>query len=137
MKKNLLRLIAVFAIVMTTACVAKAQTSFVCSHRYACIINDNNELTNCSDRDENSTFIFDDDLTTITHVIGSKRTVYYIDEDEIEYEEDESITFYTYTEDGDIYAIIVTLDDEVNILVFYQDNKDNLWVVTYDVDSGE
>lgn len=134
MKKSLLKLIAVFAIVLTTAGFAQAQTSFICSHKSACIIDDDYNLTNCSDKDENSTFIFDDELTTITHVVGSKRTVYFIDQDEIEYEEDESITFYTSTADGDIYAIIVTLDDEPAILMFYQDSKDNLWVATYQVD---
>ena len=137
MKKNLLKLVAVFAIVMATACIAHAQTSFICSHRSACIVDDDFNLSNCTENDENSTFIFDDDFTTITHVLGSKRTVYSIDEDEIEYEEGESITFYTYNKDGDPYVFVVTLDDDVSILMFYEDSKENLWVAVYDVDEIE
>ena len=142
-RSSLLRIAAVFAFVLATASFASAQTTkFNCSSLTTCqvfFVDDEEQWDNCTDSFGTYSFTIDDDFTTVKFSNGSRKTVYSIDQDAIEYEEDVAVTLYAYSKDGEPCVIIVTLDnpDEVFIAFYRQDDNEDVWLDLYEVDSIE
>ena len=98
MKKiSLLRALALFTLILVTGCFAQAQikitpvdpnttssssdrkTVYKCNTTTTCSINDKNELVNCEQKKETTTFVLEASKGTITIIKPLKRQTYYID----------------------------------------------------------
>ena len=98
-KSSLLRALALFTLILVTGCFAHAQikitpvdpntasasssndhkTVFKCIATTTCSINDKNELVNCEQKEETTTFVLEASKGTITIIKPLKRQTYYIE----------------------------------------------------------
>ena len=99
-KSSLLRALALFTLILVTGCFAQAQikitpvdpnttsasssnndhkTVFKCITTTTCAINDKNELVNCEQKEETTTFVLEASKGTITIIKPLKRQTYYIE----------------------------------------------------------
>lgn len=131
-KLSLIRTLAIFTFVLLMGCYAQAQTSFSCGNRTTCLLDDNDEIEDCTEKTESSLFVFNDDVTMITHTTESGKTVYYIKDSEYD-EEDNSFTFDVTSENGNDYIFFVFPDDE-QIAVYFVDEGDT-YVVLFEIKS--
>lgn len=130
-KTSLLKVIAIFAFVFAMGFFANAQTSFSCSSRSTCLLDENNDIVDCTDKTESSLFKFNEELTMVTHTTESNKTVYYIHNSEYD-EEDNSFTFEVTSENGNNYVFFVFPDDK-QIAVYFIDEDNDSWVIVFNV----
>lgn len=130
-KPALLRILILFTFVFSMGFLAQAQTSFSCGTRTTCLLDKNDDIKNCSEKDESSLFVFNDNVTMITHTTESNKTVYYIKESEHD-EEDNSFTFEVVSENGNDYVFFVFPNDE-QIAVYFVDDEGDKYVVLFEI----
>ncbi|MCR4848944.1 MAG: hypothetical protein K5920_08875 [Bacteroidales bacterium] len=131
-KTTLLRILAIFTFVFTMSFLTQAQTSFSCGTRTTCLLDENAEIENCSEKHESSLFVFNDDITMITHTTETNKTVYYIKESDYD-DSDNSFTFEVTSENGNDYVFFVFPDEE-QIAVYFEDEGDS-YVVIFEIKS--
>lgn len=130
MKKLFLTSIAVFAFFMM-AVVCKAQTSFSCTERSTCLLDEDLNVVDCINSEEASLFVFNDAETMITHTTDKGKTTYFVHDKEFNSNYDTFI--YEVTSDtGNEYLFYIDPDDK-SIHVFYSDEDDDIWVVSFKV----
>lgn len=133
-KASLLRIIAIFAFVLTMGCFAQAQTTFNCSSRTYCLLDDNYDIEGCDDTEEvSTTFVFNEEVTAVTHSTGTNETVYYITDSEYD-EDDNSFTFEVTSENGNDYIFFIFPDDN-QFVALYVDDEGDTWIVLFEIDS--
>ena len=130
-KESLIKSIAIFTFLFAMGFFTQAQTSFSCTTRTTCLLDEYGEIDNCSEKSESSLFVFNEAVTMITHTTESNKTVYYINDNEYD-EEDNSFTFDVTSENGNDYTFYVFPDDNY-IAAHFVDKDDNTWVIVFKI----
>ena len=137
-KTSLLRILAIFTFVFTMGFLAQAQneeqTTFKCVSQTYCLLDDNYDVESCDETEKkSSTFVFNEDITAVTHTTKTNETIYYITNSEYD-EEDNSFTFEVTSENGNDYIFFIFPDDN-QISVLYVDDEGDTWIAVFEIDS--
>lgn len=117
------------AIALCAMMTARSQTSFSCTERATCLLNDNKEVIDCVNREEASLFVINSSETMITHTTEDIKTTYYVKEREVD---ENSVTYTVKSDTGKDYILHFDTSD-MTILAIYSDEDDDVWAVQFKV----
>lgn len=123
--KKLLFLAIAFCAMMT----AQGQTSFSCTERATCLLDDNMEVIDCIHREEASLFVINSAETMITHTTDETKTTYYVKARDVE---DDTFTYTVKSDTGNDYIFHFDTSD-MTVMALYTDEDADVWAVRFKV----